>query len=105
MKLYIHSLQQDYTDALIKEHISNLLSKHPDYTNIEFMFWEIENNKGVVAMTMGIKPWRMETSMTERLHIINLEQESFKDCVKEIQREKALIKRAFPQIKVSSNLH
>ncbi len=105
MILFIHSLEQEYTDEKFIERIRTILAMHPEYTNIEFMFWENENHIGTVAVTIGIKPWRMETSMTERLHIINLEQESFKDCVKEIQREKALIKRTFPQIKVSSNLH
>lgn len=47
-----------------------------------------------------IKPIAIEALY---LHEIHLTEENFKDNLREYQREKRLIERSFPKIKVSSN--
>ncbi|MCR5837178.1 MAG: hypothetical protein K6G88_11780 [Lachnospiraceae bacterium] len=95
---------KEYSDLELITRIDKILDENKNYTDIEISFWQLDEYRGCVSITFGKKPFKLGSTHVLLLHEINLETETFSDCVKEIQREKSLIKRKFKNIIVSSNL-
>ncbi len=93
-----------YSDEAMLNMVGSVLKSHPEWNEIRITFWEDEGNKGEVVFTFGNRPYDLTNHLVLRLHGFSLEENSFKDWISEIQREKRLISRHFPKVKVSSDL-
>ena len=94
----------EYTDEALLNMVGSVLKKKPECNEIRITFWESDGNIGETVFTFGNRPYDLNNHLVLRLHKFSLEEESFKDWIKEIQREKRLISRHFPKIKVGSDL-
>lgn len=92
-----------YTDKDLIECIKTLSAQVKEFSRITMFFSQISDSSGEVLLYMLSEPYRMDNQRYLKLHEINLDEESWKDCIKECQREKSLIKRHFPNTHVTSN--
>lgn len=96
-----------YTDSALIEEIEKRVERTSANT-IEMHFCEMEGNRGCIIVNIMdvnndyVYPV-LNASASIHLHNINLDAEGWKDNMDEFQREKKLIKKAFPNVKVSSN--
>lgn len=96
-----------YADSTLIKEIKKRVEK-TSANFIEMHFCETELNRGTIMVNIMnvnsdfIYPV-LSASASIYLHDINLEAEKWGDNLSEYQREKKLIKRAFPGLKVSSN--
>lgn len=94
----------EYSDEALLKMIEIVLAQNREWKEIRLCFWESEGNVGETVITIGNRPYGLSDHAVLRLHKFSLEEECFSDWVKEIQREKKLIKRRFPEMTVTSDL-
>ena len=96
-----------YSDAALVKEIQKRV-KQTEANRIEMHFCEEKHNQGTVMVCImhidnHLQMPKLTASSTICLHEINLESENWKDNLSEFQREKRILQRAFPRLKVSSN--
>lgn len=93
-----------YTDTDLIECINILSSQVKGFNKIMMCFSQRNERWGEVLLYMLLEPHTTSNDMRYLvLHEIDLEEEDWKECVKECQREKRMIKRHFSNIKVTSD--
>lgn len=100
-------VEQPYSD----ETLVNELKKRVETVGANTIsMWFCENAHNIGTIYISIQKRQEETKNnkivahdTLDLHDIHLDTENWKDNLKEYQREKRLIKRSFPSLKVTSN--
>lgn len=96
-----------YSDKRLISEIAKRI-KNGNANNIEMWFCQNSEDYGTVFVNICNKQMenghiKAVASSVLYLHEIHLTEENFKDNLKEYQREKRLIKKSFPNVKVSSN--
>ena len=101
----VNSVEIEYSDENLINHIKSIIDTVPNCNQICMTFNSTPFNKGEVFVGLSNT---LNTSVYKKyaafcLHYINLEEETWSDCVPECQREKRVIQKAFPNVKVISN--
>jgi len=93
----------EYSDERLIEVVSEIINKVGG-TYIYLSFYDRTDRYGGMMLTVSnAENMTLTNQKTITLHDIDLHNECYKDCVRECQREKALLQKHFKQVKVKSN--
>lgn len=94
-----------YTDKDLRECIRLLSEQVTNFSKIFMIFSQKNENTGEVLLYLQPPTMFGANGNFQCLHLheINLLEENWSDCIKECQREKAMLRRYFPAIQVTSN--
>ena len=102
---YNEQVEIEYTDEDLIKTVQCLSSEMKSFANIGIVFCNRDERYAEVLVYLYDYTLKgMSNQRTFCMHDIDLEEEHPADCIKEIQREKRILQKAFPNIKVSSNL-
>jgi hypothetical protein len=95
----------EYSDEDLITLIKKLSKRIDGFNSISMWFMQKDELNGCIAIDIGTEEIKLGNHMTLNVYDFNLLEENFSNYVTEAQRIKGMLKRNFPEIKVTSNFH
>jgi hypothetical protein len=95
----------EYSDEELVALIKRFSKEINDFNTISMWFMQKDELNGCIAIDIGTEEIKLGNHMTLNVYDFNLLEENFSNYVTEAQRIKGMLKRNFPEIKVTSNFH